>query len=349
MQLHREYVHRMLSVLIFVKARVPLCIWFVSISLDAISGNRLNINELNIVHFIYLNYDYCVLCQRRNNLQHVNVPTDYHNQEGMAYCVGYIKSVINYLKLTKDSEVNELFIYENSSNMYEFVWDEHHDYRKIIPQRRLFPFYNDSIVEQSYVAVKNSWSKNYFIILTYADAIKQNALLVVYYSIVRHLYYVKKMWFIIFAWHTCFDSDSENCRILIEIRANFLAMPLSTFKEMVCYIAHEHFCHVKDIIAFLSSYRNVTKERLDAMLTSTLRQYNYYGKMYGLEAELVESSLRQVVEIPKTCNLETIQEDLRKICNDMDEYFKELKDATSPLYWPIIQMFSTSKRKIPCW
>ncbi|XP_050525890.1 uncharacterized protein LOC126896824 [Daktulosphaira vitifoliae] len=322
LEVFRVILHRILSIYYYTIGFTTKEIWYTSITINALFEKKITPVEVNFCYISNI-YDFCKVSFYQNNLQ--NFPRTYDNYPDLST----IYEISKQLKLYSDfypETFNEIYQYEDVSNVYSFFWDNTDGYKTFIPPKKIFPSYNEYHIAQTYWTACKNWKRKYNDLLLYTDAIKRNLFLVTYFYLALHSIYLIN----------CFSEDFNREDFL-----NLFKIPLNTISEIGVF-SGELF--QKPFMGFVDDMKNdkiINQQTLIMYTTKVIHSFNIQARVFSIPylnlSNLIRNNSKKNLFIHST-----VEEQLKLYASDLQKYFENVRAGMAPVDFIILKVFKFS-------
>ncbi|XP_050524248.1 uncharacterized protein LOC126895943 [Daktulosphaira vitifoliae] len=325
LQVFKIIVHRMLSIYYYIIGITSSGIWYTSITINALVEQKIPPQEIRFT-YIQNMLNFCRFSYHKNNLQYL--PKTNNNYPNL----DTIYEISKQLKLHPDfnSETfNEIYQYEDVSNVYSFFWDNDDGYKTFIP-KEIFPSYNESHIETTYITVCQYWKKDYFILWEYTDALKRNLLLVTYYYLARHSICLLNFFL------NAFDEG---------VFLNLFKIPLNTITEIGVFSSELLLRPFIDYVDDMKNDKIINQQTLMMYTTKVIGSFNILANNFKI-SNIKRTDIINNDSSKNPLKHSDVENQLMLYATNLQNYFEKVRNGMAPVDFVVLKIFKTSKDNI---
>ncbi|XP_050543710.1 uncharacterized protein LOC126906851 [Daktulosphaira vitifoliae] len=324
LDLFQNILHRMISIYYYTLGNATKSIWLTSITIDALIYRKMSLQEIKFDYFINIIYQSCIDCVQNHHLR--EMPMQYRS----CSLLNMIREISIHLKLCSGyhpDTFNEIYQYVDVSNVYSFFWNNRDGFQHFIPT--IFEHYNKTHIEKIYRKVCNLWKHDYFILLSYTEAIKKNLLLGTYYILARHCLYLT-------------DYLTKDITSVISNREQFLYLfkiPLNILNEIGVFLSETFRAPFKSILNNMKEDRISTMESLMIYTDNVIDNFNKLSVSI-MVAQLKFTDYNYYESTNYPYNYTIAKNQLLSFADNLQNYFNAVKRGMAPVDFTILRVFA---------
>ncbi|XP_050546799.1 uncharacterized protein LOC126908610 [Daktulosphaira vitifoliae] len=327
LEIFSDILHRILSLFYYILIPSLRGIWMTSITIDALHAGKISYNEIDFYKIKNELFTYCSKCYKTGHL--LEEPLYLFDYENKGYTVKYVNKLSDMLMLSQyayPESFDNFYKFAQKTKIFSFIWKDSHNKDTFKPP---ITHYDSYFLDRSFNDLMSNWKNNYYSLIPYTNTIRNNVLLVMYYSIVRHFVYIIQIY------HQVYNKKHCNKNEFLEL----LQIPLEILLKIRKFINYDtkNFQEVIDMLSTNGSYIDI--ENIENSTKGMLKIYDCFSYKFNsvyLDYTKMKDSL--VIQIP--FDFSETKNQLQRFANDMKDYYLNVKREMSPVKFNILKGFN---------
>ncbi|XP_050545136.1 uncharacterized protein LOC126907695 [Daktulosphaira vitifoliae] len=327
LEIFSDILHRILSIFYYIPTPGVQGIWTASITIDALCAGKILYNEIDFNKIQIELFTYCSKCYKTVHLP--EAPLKFFDYKNKGYTEKYANKLSDKLILSQyvyPESFDDFYKFAQNTNIFSFIWKDSHNKDTFKPP---ITQYDTFLLDRSFNYLMSNWKNDYFSLIPYTFTIRNNVLLVMYYSIVRHFVYIIQIYHQVYNNKHCNENEFlELFQIPLEI--------LIKIGKFIDFDTNKNFQEVIDMLSTTGNFINI--EDIENLTKEMLKIYDYFSYKFNslyLDYTKMKSSL--VIQIP--FDFSKTKNQLQRFANDMKDYYLNVKREMSPVKFTILKGF----------